>query len=85
MKLTPGSRTFVFGVVSLAFLLVGLALCLGFPSPGRELFAAFALAVGGITATIAAKHGVESLATGQGIAGAAKTLWTDKKPPEAQP
>jgi hypothetical protein len=80
VKISPGWRTVTFGTVSLAFLTVGLGLCLGFPAPGKEIFGAFSLAVAGITATIAAKHGVESLAEGGGTGGVWKVLTTDAKP-----
>lgn len=75
-------RTVFFGVVALAFLTVGLGLCLGFPVPGREIFGSFSLAVGGIVGVVATKHGVESLATGGGIQGARAVLMTSQQPPE---
>ena len=87
-------RTVFFGIVALAFLTVGLGLCLGFPAPGKEIFGSFSLAVGGIVAVVAGKHGVESLATGGGIQGARDVLMTSVKPqateapppaPEAKP
>jgi hypothetical protein len=74
-------RTVFFGVIALAFLTVGLGLCLGFPAPGREIFGAFSIAVAGIVAVVAGKHGVESLATGGGIHGAASVLMTSAQPP----
>lgn len=74
-------RTVFFGIVALAFLTVGLGLCLGFPAPGREIFGSFSLAVGGIVAVVAGKHGVESLATGGGIHGAKTVLMTTAQPP----
>lgn len=85
MSIEPGSRTIFFGVVALVFLTLGLALCLWFPVPGRDLFGAFSIAVGVITGTIAAKHGVESLATGGGIAGVKSALMTDRQPGGQQP
>jgi len=79
-------RTVFFGTVALAFLTVGLGLCLGFPAPGREIFGAFSIAVAGIVTVVATKHGVESLATGGGIEGAASVLMTSQQPPPpAQP
>jgi hypothetical protein len=79
-------RTVFFGVVALAFLTVGLGLCLGFPAPGKEIFGAFSIAVAGIVSVVATKHGIESLATGGGIQGVTRVLMTSAQPqPPAAP
>lgn len=75
-----GQRTVLFGVIALAFLALGLHLCLDHAEAGKVIFASFATAVVAISLGVSAKHGIESLATGGGIEGAWKTLTSDQKP-----
>jgi len=73
-----GKRTLVFGMVSLAALLLAFALI---PEKDRgAAYVFFSAGVGALIAAIAGKSAVESLAQGTGIRGATAALMTDKKP-----
>lgn len=80
MSRLTGLRTFTFAVVALVFLLAGLAMCLVYPTAGVQVFTAFAGTVFLITAAVAGKSAVGTLASGEGVKGAVQNLMTDKKP-----
>ena len=78
-------RTFVFGLLGLVFLVLGLWLCLIRPTAGVAVFASFAMAVVTIVAAIATKHSVDSLALGSGVQGVWKALTTSAQPQAPAP
>lgn len=80
-----GTRTFVFGIVALFFLSLGLGLCLWQTTVGALVFSAFATAVVAVVALVAGRNSVDALAMGTGVKGAIRTLMTDAKPGEPPP
>ena len=74
-------KTVQFAITALAFLLVGLVLCVVL-NRGEALYSSFSTAVGMVVGAIAIKHGVDGLAQGSGVRGAWKNLTTDARPGE---
>jgi hypothetical protein len=77
-------RTFAFGVLSLAVILVGFLVALVKPPAAPQLFEWYAWAIVGVFWGVAGKSTVEALATGTGVRGAVAALMTDQKPPGAK-
>lgn len=73
-------RTFLFALLALVCLLIGLYLCLRYPTAGIAIFTAFSLAVVGIVGAVATKSSIEHLAEGSGVKGALAALMTNAKP-----